>query len=421
MKKIIVYIALHVSFSVFTFAQQSGVQPFQSINPKNEDFSDLQFLKTEIGDKRIVMIGEQDHFAGASIDAKARVANFLIKEMGFEVILFEAGFYDVKRSIEYAKTNNNNKAIPASLYFLWAKNMNIAQFLDSMAYNVSRNKFSVDGVDPKFTSVFAGMFFVSDIEKEMKKIGFKYEDSGEWQKYKTIIQKAGDKYDKQIISLKEDEKVLIKRVAKKLSDAFTKADNGYWAQLVNVNTSIIIEYANVTMKDLLAVNAKSQILESRRDSIMGENAIWLLQNKYKNKKVIIWAASYHITKSPEILVAEESKHSFKNKIVLGNEIAKTFPSQTYNIGFISYQGKYGVAFDKPKGDKINPHSPNSIEQYVSKFKYPFCYLSINKMEGINKMTASINGFNNKGYSSTDWSKNFDSIIYIETMYPNVLK
>ena len=346
MKKIVIFIALQVSFTVFTFAQQSGLQPFQSINPKDENFTDLQFLKTEIGDKQIVMIGEQDHFAGASIDAKARIANFLIKEMGFEVILFEAGFYDVKRSIEYAKINNNNKAIPASLYFLWAKNINIAQFLDSMAYNVSRNKLSVDGFDPKFTSVFAGMFFMSDVEAEIKKIGFQYDDSGEWQQYKTIIQKAADKYDKQIISLKEDEKLLIRKVAGRLSDAFKKAGNDYWAQLVNANAFIIVEYSDVRIKDLIAGNVKSQILDSRRDSIMAENAIWLLKNKYKNKKVIIWAASYHITKSPEILVAEESKHSFQNKIILGNEIGRTFSSQVYNIGFISYQGKYGVAFDK---------------------------------------------------------------------------
>lgn len=421
MKETSFYIVFQLLISICTFAQQSGIQSFQSITPTNANFDDLQFLKTEIGDKRIVMIGEQDHLAGASIDAKARIANFLIKEIGFEVILFEAGFYDVKRSVEYAKANNNNKAIPASLYFLWAKNVNIAPFLDSLAYKVSNNQLFADGVDAKFTSVFGGMFFVSDVEMEMKKIDYQYDNSYEWQQYKTIVQKAAKKYDKQIISLKENEKVLIKKVAEKLSDAFTKANNHYWAQLVKTSTSIIIEFANVTMKDMITGNEKSEKLESRRDSIMAENAIWLLQNKYKNKKVIIWAASYHITKAPEILVAEESKHSFQNKIILGNEIAKSFPSQTYNIGFISYQGKYGVAFDKPKGDKIKPHSANSIEQYVSTFKYPFCYLSLNKMEGINKMTASINGFNNKGYSSSDWSKNFDGIIYIETMYPNVLK
>ena len=58
---------------------------------------------------------------------------------------------------------------------------------------------------------------------------------------------------------------------------------------------------------------------------------------------------------------------------------------------------------------------------MSELKVPFCFLSLNKIEGINKMTASINGFNDNGYSSSDWSKNFDGIIYIETMYPNVLK
>src|SRR5690606_39210806 len=36
--------------------------------------------------------------------------------------------------------------------------------------------------------------------------------------------------------------------------------------------------------------------DSQRDSMMAENIIWLLNNKFKNEKVIIWAANSHIGK-----------------------------------------------------------------------------------------------------------------------------
>lgn len=62
-------------------SQNVNYIPFDSIDPSNENFENLHFLKNEIGDKQIVMIGEQDHSAGASIDAKARICNYLIKEM----------------------------------------------------------------------------------------------------------------------------------------------------------------------------------------------------------------------------------------------------------------------------------------------------------------------------------------------------
>lgn len=415
------FLTLIISIITITFslAQESGIQPFQSINPSNEDFADLQFLKTEIGGKRIVIIGEQDHFAGASIDAKARVTNFLIKEMGFEVLLFEAGFYDVKKSIEYAKNNNNNRAIPASLYFFWGKSINITPFLNSISNDAMLGKLFIDGVDPKFTSVFAKNY-VTDLELEMEKIGFKYENQAEWTQFKFIIQNVAKKFDKQIVSLSQEEKRLLNKVAGELVTVFSEKNNGYWAQLIKTNTAIIIEYANVTLKDMISGNEKSKILDSNRDSIMAENARWLLENKYKDKKIIIWAASYHIIKTPEILSTQTDKNSFSNKKILGNEVSNLFPSETYSIGFISYQGKFGISFDKPKGKKINTHTTSSLEHYVSNFKYLYCFLSLSKMDNINKMTASINGFNN-GYSSTDWSKNFDGIIYIETMYPNVLK
>jgi erythromycin esterase len=96
-------------FQLNAFGQTNGVFPIRTINPTDVNFADLQFLKKEIGDKSIVMIGEQSHLAGASIDAKARIANFLVQEMGFEVILFESGLYDVNKAVTHSKTEPKSK------------------------------------------------------------------------------------------------------------------------------------------------------------------------------------------------------------------------------------------------------------------------------------------------------------------------
>jgi erythromycin esterase len=197
MKKIVIFIALQVSFTVFTFAQQSGLQPFQSINPKDENFTDLQFLKTEIGDKQIVMIGEQDHFAGASIDAKARIANYLIKEMGFEVILFEAGFYDVQKSVEYLKKEKRG-GFRYSLYFLWAKSQNIIPFLDTLSKNAVDDKIHLDGFDPKFTSIYSSKFYILDLEKILNETEYIKSNQADWNIFKKLVQTAADKFDKKL-------------------------------------------------------------------------------------------------------------------------------------------------------------------------------------------------------------------------------
>jgi erythromycin esterase-like protein len=82
---------------------------YYEINPdaKQQNFSDLQFLKSELKDKRIVAIGEQTHKDGSSFDARNRIIRFLISEMGYEAILFEAGMFDVAYGSNLSSKNKN--------------------------------------------------------------------------------------------------------------------------------------------------------------------------------------------------------------------------------------------------------------------------------------------------------------------------
>jgi erythromycin esterase len=192
--KFIFGLLIVLSNSFQAFAQDPYLNPFSSIEPGNTNFDDLGFLKQQIGDKQIVMIGEQDHFAGASIDAKARIANYLIKEMGFEVILFEAGFYDVQKSVEYLKKEKRG-GFRYSLYFLWAKSQNIIPFLDTLSKQAVDGKLFLDGFDPKFTSIYSSKFYINDLEKVLKETEYINTNQADWNEFKRIVQSAADKFD----------------------------------------------------------------------------------------------------------------------------------------------------------------------------------------------------------------------------------
>ena len=70
-------------------AQTLDLSPVRSISISENDVSDLEALGRDIGDARIVLLGEQTHGDGATFEAKARVVRYLHEHKGFDVLAFE--------------------------------------------------------------------------------------------------------------------------------------------------------------------------------------------------------------------------------------------------------------------------------------------------------------------------------------------
>ena len=69
----------------------------RSIDPADEDFSDLMPLVQVIGKARVVQLGEATHGDGSTFLAKGRLVRFLHQVMGFDVLAWESGIFDVRR------------------------------------------------------------------------------------------------------------------------------------------------------------------------------------------------------------------------------------------------------------------------------------------------------------------------------------
>src|SRR5215470_11480252 len=67
----------------------------RSIDAADEDFNDLEPLIDAIGSARVVGLGEPSHGAGSGFAAKVRLVKFLHQRMGFDVLAWESGLYDV--------------------------------------------------------------------------------------------------------------------------------------------------------------------------------------------------------------------------------------------------------------------------------------------------------------------------------------
>jgi erythromycin esterase len=66
--------------------------PLRTLDPADEDFSDLEPLREIVGDARVVAIGESAHRVHEFYQLRHRLTRFLVREMGFGAMVLESGF-----------------------------------------------------------------------------------------------------------------------------------------------------------------------------------------------------------------------------------------------------------------------------------------------------------------------------------------
>jgi erythromycin esterase len=100
-------ILVFILFTVLPFFSQETVRKINTINSDSTDFSDLTFLKDVLKDVKIVALGEQLHYDGATFEAKVRLIRYLHEELGYNVIAFESGLYDCTKANEAIKNRKS--------------------------------------------------------------------------------------------------------------------------------------------------------------------------------------------------------------------------------------------------------------------------------------------------------------------------
>jgi hypothetical protein len=69
----------------------------RSIDPSDEEFTDLEPLVELIGDRRFVFMTEATHSSGATFAGRQRLIHFLHQRMDFDIIAMETAFFEMDR------------------------------------------------------------------------------------------------------------------------------------------------------------------------------------------------------------------------------------------------------------------------------------------------------------------------------------
>ena len=403
-----------------------------TINNDSLSAGKFDFLKEKISDKRIVFLGEATHYDGATFAARSEMVDFLIKEMGFEVILFEAGMFDLMQANKEFQETGQSQKIKSSLWDFW-RTQQWEHFYSSIEKHKQNGKpIQMAGFDCKFSSSygFGNHNYSTFIEGIFKD---KYSEATNTDEYKAYIsiwkdiekgyQQNGMKGGLAKIRYKmsDKDKIKFRQLSLWVVSKLNSIGEHKIAQMVKSNDESIIAYSDIRLLKLI-FNKKSIIpINNRRDELMAENIIHLLKNVYPDKKVIVIGATYHFIRNNNLLEPIKIQGiPIQESVIMGNFIYNKFPNEIYTIGFTTFGGMYGLVDQNKKGTPVKSPHENSLEfQLASRgIENAFITLENSGNESFFSQGTVLRLFDHQSAaSSKQWDKILDAVFFIKTMKP----
>ncbi len=407
----------------------------KSIDPNDEDFTDLLPLKKKIDEAQIVVLGEISHDDGATIQAKSRLVKFLHKEMGFGVLAWEAGFIDCYYMNSALKSE---MPLKDAKKYLMSGGWEESEYVDPV-FDYARKSWKTDrplimagfdlGKPPNAAKNYLGIFdsiFIkapwlkpadsvySRIDTCAKGIGCSLRNE-----LATKFSKKGEQTVKFFIYTLTDSLT----AGRKSSETFSAEEKIRYVYFLRSF------YFDLELNNLIYQGDESyQVI---RDKFMADRILWLIERLFPNKKIIIWATTIHFKRNSFLQTQLDSDLSFLNKSAVflraGDYLDYYFGRRMYTVAFTTFQGEKGMIFPeghpKKKGyeytDKINEPDAGSYEAIAHETEKEFLFTDLRSLRKNNWLTKE-NFAYPFGYrkNKARWGDHIDAFFFIDKMFPD---
>lgn len=349
---------------------QSNAIIVRNVEPNNEDYSELAPLKSSLQQVTVVGLGEPIHYDGSTFKAKTRLVKFLHQELGFSVIAFESGFYDCYKAWQQIQAGTLTiDAARKSLYPFWVSTETDELFKYIDKQKNTDNPLILAGIDCKFSGTYSDKDLLPDLKKYLQSVGSGVvKDTAHWRAFSSGFARVIHISDYATKPSPGDTLVLIKALTTILAElqepgvALSSAGSErlFWQQFCR---SSLAEIAR----------KHTQSAEQTRDRQMGDNLGFLQHELYRNRKVMVWAASSHLTYNGSNI----GRKFYHQNLRLGDYIKQVYGQRYYHIGFTGYKGQFGkLLFFHVLN--VKKHHPNSIEHLLGQTTHPFIFIDFRK-------------------------------------------
>ncbi|HEX2208449.1 MAG TPA: erythromycin esterase family protein [Longimicrobium sp.] len=396
---------------------EQNAHPLSSISPSDRDFRDLRPLRQAIGDARVVMLGEQSHGDGATFLAKARLIAFLHQEMGFDVLAWESGMHDVERV--WAQIQAGEDVIEASRRGIFGVWTNSEQVLPTLDYVGTRARASrpleMAGFDMQLTTQGPHDSLNVHMTRFARDIGSPVVNDPGWAAALTTLRgvSTGAHWVTKPEAAAQENALRLLEALRADAAAAGGRRARWWAQVLRSTA----RYARVIWAEPPFPEPATLEGAIARENQMAENLVWLANEHYRGRKIIVWAASLHIARAMDGLRSPTGTPGAANGWVpMGETVHRALGTQMYAVGFTAARGTFG------RGASVNPVTrmmDGSLESHLDGTGMPYAFIDLRSPgpggDWLKDVYAMPFGY---GWMRGDWTRVLDGMVYIREMTPS---
>ena len=379
----------------------------RSINPADSTFTDLEFLTKEIGEARVIFLGEPTHGEGNVSEAKARLIRFLHQRLGFTTVAFESGFYEMHQAQQAIDAGQNvREALGQGVFGVWTSTQEFQPTIDL----IRTQKLRVAGFDPQLNN----SDYTDELVDELQQfVGPANKNDNVYDVLEAGISfMAESNYWSPAVSY-EDYRLASNLLTGKLQsiarkDPKRRAQAEFWVQCL----ASLLEQGRYYRE--LDPGAKTehtfQAQDSNpRDAQMAANLLFYVQ-QHPKEKIICWGASAHFANRPAALANEELQ-LYKP---MGGIFKAKYKLPVYLLAMTTAGGYYRSLLT---GDTVAvpAPAPGSIEAQLAALPAAYSFINLRANFGTTPMTSY--AMTEYAPMTGNWSDVFDGLLFLRTVTP----
>jgi len=395
----------------------------RTIDPVDEDFSDLLPLVEKIGRARVVVLGEATHGEGTTSRAKVRMVRFLHEIMGFDVLAWESGLVQVY-GMNTALRDPDVPLDEAKAYLMsggWA-----AEEATRSLFEYARESWKTDrplemaGVDLDRPHRAAPCFmsFLSDLRDRAPSLAISDADLALVNRLVTRafgFLSPGEPPDEE----RAQQRAVLVTILRRLREEGPKLR----ARMSERDLKVAERFLQHALSCEELASRVGAEWNSARDRAMASNLFWLATELYPDRKLIVWAATAHFIRNSSRITNPEHEDWYVSDWEAGNHVVAMLDGDLYTIAFTAYAGSQGSVF--PEGarfetsvEEMVPAPDGSFEAVAHEIGVPYGFIDLRGVPPNHWLAGEYTSVAlGRLVNSAPWSEVVDAFFFVDLAEP----